>query len=120
MSNIELFGSDKVKNLVTDTLYGCDDGELYIEANVSESFLFDDGVLKNTSFNKNKGFGLRGVKEELIGYSHSSEFSIDALKEASRTVSTVKSGHSSGSLVDPKKTNNKLTPYKNKNSSFFL
>ena len=48
MSNIELFGSDKVKNLVTDTLYGCDDGELYIEDNVSESFLFDDGVLKNT------------------------------------------------------------------------
>ena len=31
MSNIELFGSDKVKNLVTDTLYGCDDGELYID-----------------------------------------------------------------------------------------
>ena len=27
MSNIELFGSDKVKNLVTETLYGCDDGE---------------------------------------------------------------------------------------------
>ena len=40
MSNIELFGSDKVKNLVTDTLYGCDDGELYIEDNVSESFSF--------------------------------------------------------------------------------
>ena len=67
MSNIELFGSDKVKNIVTDTLYGCDDGELYIEDNVSESFLFDDGVLKNTSFNEHKGFGLRGVKEELIG-----------------------------------------------------
>ena len=79
MSNIELFGSDKVKNLVTDTLYGCDDGELFIEDNVSESFLFDDGVLKNTSFNEHKGFGLRGVKEDLIGYSHSSEFSINAL-----------------------------------------
>ena len=52
MSNIKLFGSDKVKDLVTDTLYGCDDGELYIENNISESFLFDDGVLKNTSFNE--------------------------------------------------------------------
>ena len=113
MSNIELFGSDKVKNLVTDTLYGCDDGELYIEDNVSESFLFDDGVLKNTSFNEHKGFGLRGVKEELIGYSHSSEFSIDALKEASKTVSTVKSGHNSDSIVDPNRTNNKLYTDKN-------
>ncbi len=113
MSNIELFGSDKVKNLVTDTLHGCDDGELYIEDNVSESFLFDDGVLKNTSFNEHKGFGLRGVKEELIGYSHSSEFSIDALKEASKTVSTVKSGHNSDSIVDPNRTNNKLYTDKN-------
>ena len=43
---------------------------------------------------------LRGVKDDLIGYSHSSEFSIDALKEASRTVSTVKSGHNSEIIVD--------------------
>ncbi len=113
MSNIELFGSDKVKDLVTDTLQGCDDGELYIEDNVSESFLFDDGVLKNTSFNEHKGFGLRGVKDELIGYSHSSEFSIDALKEACRTVSTVKSGRSGACIVDPIKTNNKLYTDKN-------
>ena len=67
MSGVKLFGSDKVESLVSDTLSGCDDGELYIEDNVSESFLFDDGVLKNTSFNEHKGFGLRGVKEELIG-----------------------------------------------------
>ena len=113
MSNIKLFGSDKVKDLVTDTLYGCDDGELYIEDNISESFLFDDGVLKNTSFNENKGFGLRGVKDEKIGYSHSSEFSIEALKEASRIVSTVKYGHNSDSIVDPIKTNNKLYTDKN-------
>ena len=113
MSNIKLFGSDKVKDLVTDTLYGCDDGELYIENNISESFLFDDGVLKNTSFNEHNGFGLRGVKDDLIGYSHSSEFSIDALKEASRTVSTVKYGHNSNSIVDPIKTNNTLYTDKN-------
>ena len=35
MSNIELFGSDKVKNLITNTLNGSEDGELYIEDNVS-------------------------------------------------------------------------------------
>ena len=70
-------------------------------------------MLKNTSFNEHKGFGLRGVKDELIGYSHSSEFSIDALKKASRTVATVKSGHNSDSIVDPIKTNNKLYTDKN-------
>ena len=113
MSNINLFGSDKVESIVAESIQGCDDGELFIEDNTSESFVFDDNVLKNTTYNDYKGFGLRGVKDDLIGYSHSSEFSIEALKEASKTIAAVKSGYNNNVIVDPKKTNNKLYTDKN-------
>ena len=52
MSNYNLFGSDKVVGIVADAIHGCDDGELYIEDNTSESFIFDDNVLKNSFENK--------------------------------------------------------------------
>lgn len=113
MSNLDLFGSDKVKSIVSNTLHGCDDGELFLEDIISESFIFDDNVLKNTTYNESKGFGLRGVKEDLIGYSHSSDFTIDALKDASRTVATLKTGHSAEKIIDPPRTNNKLYTDKN-------
>ena len=51
MKDFEIFNSDKVDNLLSNTLNGCSDGELYIEENTSENFTFDDNVLKNTSYN---------------------------------------------------------------------
>ena len=70
-------------------------------------------MLKSTSYNENKGFGLRAVKGDLIGYSHSSNLDIKALKEASNTVSSVKSGYEGQKVIDPVKTNNKLYTDKN-------
>ncbi len=108
MSNFDLFSSDKINSIVSDTLKGCDDGELFLEDNLSESFVFDDNVLKSTTYNKFKGFGLRGIKDDLTGYSHSSDLSIESLKEASQTVSSIKSGYNGEKIIDPSKTNNKL------------
>ena len=113
MSNFDIFNSDKVDQIVTNTLNGCDDGELYVEDNLSENFNFDDNVLKSTSYNESKGFGLRAVNEDLIGYAHSSNIDIKALQEASSTVSSVKNGHSGEKVIDPVKTNNKLYSDKN-------
>ncbi len=108
MSDINLFNSDKVGTIVSDTLYGCDDGELFVEDNVSESFIFDDNVLKSSTYNEFKGFGLRGIKDDLASYSHSSDFSLTSLKEASKTVASIKSGYNGEKIIDPLKTNNKL------------
>ena len=76
MSNLDLFGSDKV-HVSSLKLYKVVMMENFLEDNISESFVFDDNVLKNTSYNEFKGFGLRAVTDELIGYSHSSDFSMN-------------------------------------------
>ena len=53
-----------VDKIVGNALKGCDDGELYLEYAQSENFLFDDGRIKNASFDTSQGFGLRAVSGE--------------------------------------------------------
>ena len=62
----------RVESLAEDALNGADDGELYLEYCQSEAVVFDDGQLKNASFNTSQGFGLRAVCGEVTGYSHAS------------------------------------------------
>ena len=41
--------------------------------------LFDNGRLKQATYNTDQGFGLRAVKDEAVGYAHSSDLSEAAL-----------------------------------------
>ena len=94
--------------IVDDALGGCDDGELYLEYGQSESLGFDDGRLKNASFNTAQGFGLRAVLGESTGYAHASELSEAALKRAAAAVQAVRSGHQGSMSANPAGTNQKL------------
>ena len=88
-----------VDRIVADALNGCDDGELFMEYAQSESFLFDDGHIKNASFDTSQGFGLRAVSGETTGYAHSSTLSEQAIARAAETVKAVRSGGSI--MADP-------------------
>lgn len=83
---------NRVTRLVSDTLTGMDDGELFLEYTQSESVHFDDGRLKNASFNTAQGFGLRSVLGEATAYAHASELSMDALLRATETAKAVNYG----------------------------
>ena len=61
MSDIDIINIETTKKLLGDALHGCDDGELYLEQNISENFSFDDNTLKDASFNQSKGYGIRAV-----------------------------------------------------------
>ena len=81
---------------------------MYVEDSLNESFLYDDNVLKSSSFTKSKGFGLRAINGELIGFSHSNDLDLEALKTSAEIVSSVKKGYSGELGSEPKKTNGKL------------
>ena len=83
------FDLTKVKSILSDTLNKADDGELYLESTKSESFSFDDGRMKNISYDSTKGFGLRAIAGEARGFAHSGEISESSLKRASETVKSV-------------------------------
>ena len=120
MSNLDLqaifYGDNgldpgRTERLVADALNGCDDGELYLQYAVSESFSFDDGRLKAATFDTQKGFGLRGVAGEMTAFAHANELSDAAILRAADTIRVVRDGYGgqadvSGALA-PQRTNAK-------------
>ena len=98
----------RTNTIVADALKGADDGELYLEYRLSESFAFDDGRLKAASYDTTQGFGLRAVAGEATGYAHASELSEAALKRAADAVGAVKHGHAGVFAAAPPGTNRAL------------
>ena len=87
-----------------------DDGELFLEKRVGESLIFDDQKLRQSSFNMNEGFGLRSVKGEKTGFSHSSNINETSIKEASKIIEVANLGLDQKNQLapPPDKTNKKL------------
>ena len=109
-SLIDRSGLDRarVNKLIARGLEGADDGELFLEYTQSEMLVFDNGRLKQATYDTAQGFGLRAVKDEAVGYAHASDVSEHAIERAADAVRAVKGGHS-GSYADaPARTNRKL------------
>ncbi len=98
----------RIDGLVSQSLTGMDDGELYLESTQSESFSFDDGILKAASFDQTQGFGLRAVTGLSTGYAHSNELSEAAIKRAASTVQAVRTGTSGSIALAPARSNKQL------------
>src|SRR5712675_871532 len=82
----------RTAKMVDEALAGCDDGELFLEYEQSESLAFDDGKLKSASYDTTQGFGLRSVAGEATGFAHASALDEQALKRAVATVKAVRAG----------------------------
>jgi TldD protein len=89
-------------------LGGADDGELFLEYRQSEALLFDNGRLKQATYDTSQGFGLRAVKDEAVGYAHASDISLAALTRAADAVQAVKGGYSGSYAEAPPRSNVRL------------
>ncbi|MEP7029359.1 MAG: metalloprotease TldD [Pseudolabrys sp.] len=109
-SLVDRAGLDKAKvnKALVRGLEGADDGELFLEYKQSEALLFDNGRLKQATYDTSQGFGLRAVKDEAVGYAHASDLSEGALTRAAEAVRAVKTGHSGKYSAAPGRTNHKL------------
>src|SRR6202158_4358668 len=67
---------DQVRHDVGRGLAGADDGELFLEYSQTEALMFDNGRLKQATYDTSQGFGLRAVKDDAVGYAHSSDLSL--------------------------------------------
>jgi len=100
----------KVQARIDEALKGADDGELFLEFCLGESFIFDDGRLKAAKYDTSQGFGLRAVCGEATGYAHATELSEDAIARAAATVRAVAKGHAGVAAGAPARSNVKLYP----------
>ncbi|MBE9604665.1 metalloprotease TldD [Acetobacteraceae bacterium H6797] len=99
---------DAASRLVRGALEGADDGELFLEYRESEGISLDDGRIRSASFDTSRGFGLRAVSGEAVGYAHAGEISEQALKRAAETVGSVRQGHAGSIDIAPRSTNRRL------------
>jgi TldD protein len=107
MSLLDRAGLDQgdIRRHLARGLEGADDGELYLEYAQSEALVFDNGRLKQATYNTDQGFGLRAVKDEAVGYAHSSDISEAALARAADAVRAVKGGYSGRYAEPPGRSN---------------
>ena len=103
-----LIDSETASALLREAVAGADDGELFLERRRSEVLSFDDGRLRQASYDASEGFGLRAVKGETSGYAHSTEISETALRRAVETA-RLAVGDGGGTMATaPGATNRKL------------
>ena len=96
-----------LKQLQTAT-HGADDGEIFLERRKAEALVFEDGRVKNASYDASEGFGLRAVQGEVTGYAHSSDVNDAALARAVSTVRLAVGQDHSVLAPPPASTNRRL------------
>ncbi len=109
-SLIDRAGLDRPRlaKIMSRGLEGADDGELFLEYRQAEMLVFDNGRLKQATYDTTQGFGLRAVKDEAVGYAHASDISEAAIARAADAVRAVKGGYSGNYAGPPPRTNVKL------------
>jgi TldD protein len=109
-SLVDRAGLDRTRlaKIISRGLEGADDGELFLEYRQAEMLLFDNGRLKQATYDTSQGFGLRAVKDEAVGYAHASDVSEAAIARAADAVRAVKGGYSGDYAGPPPRSNVKL------------
>ena len=109
-SLVDRAGLDRARlsRIISGGLDGADDGELFLEYRQAEMLVFDNGRLKQATYDTSQGFGLRAVKDEAVGYAHASDVSEAAIARAADAVRAVKGGYTGHYAGPPPRTNVKL------------
>lgn len=68
---------------------GIDAADLYFQSQVSESWVLEDGIVKEGSFNLDQGVGVRAQSGEKTGFAYSNVISLDALQQAARAARSI-------------------------------
>ncbi|HJP34656.1 MAG TPA: metalloprotease TldD [Gammaproteobacteria bacterium] len=66
-----------------------DIADLYFECSRSESWSLEDGIVKEGSYARDQGVGVRAVSGEKTGFAYSDELALPALRRASETARAI-------------------------------
>ena len=78
--------SQTLDSLHTHTI---DAGDLYFQVSQQESWVMDDGIIREGSFNIENGVGIRAISGEKTGFAYSDDLQLSALTAATRNASAI-------------------------------
>lgn len=70
-----------------------DSADLYFQASQQESWLLEDSIVKEGSFNIARGVGVRAISGEKTGFAYSDEIMLPALEQACSAARRIAVGH---------------------------
>lgn len=68
-----------------------DYADLYFQNSAHESWVMEDGIIKDGSYNLEQGVGVRAISGEKTGLSYSDQLSANAINEAAKTARSISS-----------------------------
>ncbi|MBL7000289.1 MAG: metalloprotease TldD, partial [Gammaproteobacteria bacterium] len=66
-----------------------DAGDIYFQVSQQESWLMDDGIIREGSFNIDNGVGIRAISGEKTGFAYSDDLQFSALTAAAKNASAI-------------------------------
>ncbi|OKY24871.1 metalloprotease TldD [Thalassotalea sp. PP2-459] len=100
----DLLGKGQIdQGFITDILSGInqtniDLADLYFQSSAHESWLLEDGVVKEGSYNIERGVGVRAVSGEKTGFSYSDDISAQAIIKAADAAKGIVKAEQSGKI----------------------
>ncbi|WP_286234706.1 metalloprotease TldD [Thalassotalea sediminis] len=100
----DLLGKGQLdQGFLTDILSGIsqhnvDLADLYFQSSAHESWLLEDGVVKEGSYNIERGVGVRAISGEKTGFSYSDDISAQSLEKAATAAKGIASAGHSGKV----------------------
>ncbi|TWI55383.1 TldD protein [Pseudomonas duriflava] len=77
---------------------GIDAADLYFQSMVSESWLLEDGIVKEGGFHLDQGVGVRAQSGEKTGFAYSNAITLDALNQAAQAARSISRSGVSGQV----------------------
>jgi TldD protein len=77
---------------------GIDAADLYFQSQVSETWLLEDGIVKDGSFNLDQGVGVRAQSGEKTGFAYSNAITAEALRQAAQAARSISRSGRSGQV----------------------
>ncbi len=75
-----------------------DAADLYFQTSRHESWVLEDGIIKEGSFNRDQGVGVRAISGEKTGFAYSDQIILPALEEAAINARAIAKSHADGSV----------------------
>lgn len=82
-----------------------DQADLYFQSSHSESWVLEDGIVKEGSYNIDQGVGVRAISGEKTGFAYSDEIVLPALTQAATAARSIASHGDNGQVQVWHKTN---------------
>lgn len=81
--------NDLVKTLESMMSHQIDFAEMYFQSSRHESWMLEDGIVKDASFSSDKGVGIRALCGDKTGFAYSEEIILPALQQAADASRTI-------------------------------